>query len=381
MKHRIDELKGKLQPGYISAIDVQPLEYQLKMFLDACSADVLVLVDQPGITSEDFRFTTETASLWTQFARYFRGCSVVFPYMQTKLSLDIDKIAQHYIRECQAEIIIPDLTKNNHEKRLFDHYVDIRPRVIMVKFPELPTNIVDRQDVLFENDLLLNDIIKAAPSPLYSIIYTNSLGFNATRSPGLFSEYYIINEVVLANMKKTNRDGWKRHAPPPEGKFLGNLGDVKPPLVQHERRQSAERARRAAIENKQRLAEGHALYAFAAKLNTLLSVQSIVLFLCISIMGWIFLTVIRMFCSVFKPRRQVRKQANINLTPEKDEVDENDESDDENDEAGETEEENSYEVSELSEVSEYSEDGDINPSELIELADEVKKSVDRRIRK
>lgn len=286
------------------------------MFLDACPADTLVLIDQPGISSEDFKLTPDTASLWTQFTRYFHRCGTLMPYMQTKSSLDFDKIANYFVRTCEAEVLKPDLARDNKENRFFDHYTDTCRRVIPVRFPPLPDDPEDRLDALFENDLMIHDIIKATPSPFFSIIYTNTQGANASVGPGLYSEYYLIDQLVKGSQDERNRDLWKKHAGPKEGDFLGDLGPVKPPLAVYQREQAASAQAggseivaswvKRVTEDPRFAFTGHIVDGFEVLvewLDSMLTVPRILLFVGISVMLGVLYAVASMVSAVFRPAR------------------------------------------------------------------------------
>lgn len=283
MKNRVVELRDQISVTDTASISAEDLDKQLKTFLDACPGDTLVLIDQPGVSSEDFKASMATSALWTQFGRYFSRCATVLPYLQTPVQLDMDAIAQHYVERCGAEVIEPDLGRQNVEKRLFGHYVDTKRRVIKVRFPALLTMDNDddvwgrRRDELFENDKVLHDIITGTPSPLFSIIYTNSDGANTTKTPaGTYTDYHMIHELVQRSRDPSNRDLWKKHAPLEPGQYLGHLGDVKPPLAQLKRSQAKQAAAEAAAARKEeRLAQGYFVDILVHNINQWLTVSSV----------------------------------------------------------------------------------------------------------
>ncbi len=325
---RVPDLRGQIQPAYRSAIDKQPLEQLLKHFLDSCPADSLVLIDQPGISSEDFKLTPSTASLWTQFARYFHRCGTFIPYLQTQVSLSQKKLADYYVRNCEAEVIKADLSKSNPEHKLYPHFGDTRRRVITVKLPPLSTDPEERQDELFNNDLLIHELVSGIPSPFFAIIYTNSEGANTTQPPGLFSEYFIIDELVRSSRKPEIRDQWKKNAPLEEGQFLGDLGEVKPPLMEHKKRLEKKRQDEEYVQSKKvRMEAGSSVDKLVEKLDALLTVESVLLVLLISIFSWVVWFTCKILVQIFNGIRgalptasqpEGKPQVNNNETAEKD---------------------------------------------------------------
>lgn len=291
----------------VATIGAEELDRQLETFLDSCPGDTLVLIDQPGVSSEDFKPGMATAALWTQFARYFNRCGTFRAYMQTPVQLDMDAIAQRYVARCGAEVIEPDLARQNVEKRLFGHYVDTKRRVIKVRFPALALQPDDedddayggRQDELFANDLVLHDIIKGTPSPFFSIIYTNSAGANTSATPaGHYTDYHVIRELVQASQDPTNRDAWKKHGPgldPGSSQYLGNLGAVKPPLVQHQRSQEAQQAALAAAARKEaRLARGGVVDVVVHNVNQMVTVSFVLVVAAVFGAGLFMLGMVRL---------------------------------------------------------------------------------------
>lgn len=259
----------------------------MKHFLDECPADSLILIDQPGVSSEDFKLSSHTASLWTQFARYFHRCSTFIPYLQTQVSLSQNKLADYFVRNCDAEVIVVDLSKSNNERKLYPHYSDTRRRVIKVNLPPLSTDLEQRQEELFNNDLLIHELVTGIPSPFFAIIYTNSEGVNTTQPPGIYSEYFIIDELIRESRKPEIRDQWKKNAPLEEGQFLGDLGEVKPPLMKHLKQlEKNHRNEEHALAKKRRLEEGSQIERLAQKLDALLTIESVLIILLTSIFSW-----------------------------------------------------------------------------------------------
>lgn len=318
---RVESLRGVVQVGGRAGTDNEPLQEHLKTWLDACPADTLVLVDQPGVSSEDFKLTAETAALWTQLVRYLNRCATLMPFLQTPAPLDLGRIAQHYIAACEAEVVEVDLRKENPEQRLFPHYIDTRRRIIRVRFPALPDDPEERLDVLFENDLVIHDIIKATPSPFFAILYTNSDGADTSAAgpAGPYGDYYLVDKLVKASQDPKNRDLWKKHAGPAEGQFLGGLGPMKPPHAKYVRSQASRRAaesasHRAQVESGSEGEDGLFDSEYVTKAIEVLSqvfqdvvsvvdaeltVPRIVLFVSLSILTWLVMGVFKLFAGFF----------------------------------------------------------------------------------
>ena len=107
--------------------------------------------------------------------------------------------------------------------------------------------------------------------------------------------------MVRESKNPSNRDLWKKHAPPEDGTYLGNLGDIKPPLVQHRRNMDRKKAREEALANKkQRLESGSEVEKFIERLDSLLSIQYVMLAMFFSVSGWVIYAIIRLFMSLFK---------------------------------------------------------------------------------
>jgi hypothetical protein len=244
------------------------------------------------------------------------------------VSLNQKKLADYYVRNCEAEVITADLSKSNNEHKLYPHFADTRRRVITVKLPPLSTDPEERQDELFNNDLLIHELVSGIPSPFFAIIYTNSEGVNTTQPPGLFSEYFIIDELVRSSRKPEIRDQWKKNAPLEEGQFLGNLGEVKPPLMEHKKRlEKKRRDEEYAQAKKRRIEEGSAVEKLAEKLDKLLTIESVLLVLLISIFAWIVWFTCKMLARIFNsfsvvnpavPQPQGKNQIKNNEPTEKD---------------------------------------------------------------
>lgn len=170
----------------------------------------------------------ETSNLWTQFSRYFKASGTFLPYLQISAPLDYSKVKNFYIRNCEGAREIVANHKDKDEP--IEKYIDSAKRVIKINFdplpsvPEKPTDssnpeamkaykqaLKARNDMLFDNDLILAKVIQSIPSPFFTLIYTSTTrGEISTNSSGPYQKYPLITDILRFTKIPENRDSWKK---------------------------------------------------------------------------------------------------------------------------------------------------------------------------
>jgi hypothetical protein len=112
-----------------------------KKMLDACSADAIILVNQPGLTMDDL----EDYEPFTMLRTYCFMSSTLGVVPRLQRPLDLDKLADYALKKCGGDVIrVEGLDE-------VETYIDSGRRIIRINFPPLPQDSESRREALMQS--------------------------------------------------------------------------------------------------------------------------------------------------------------------------------------------------------------------------------------
>lgn len=108
--------------------------------IDPCTADAIVLVNQPGLTLTDL----QDFEPFTVLRTYCFMSSTLGVVHRMSKPLDLDRLAQYALRKCGGSLIeLQGLDE-------VETYIDSKKRVIRIDFPQLPEDPELRREALMD---------------------------------------------------------------------------------------------------------------------------------------------------------------------------------------------------------------------------------------
>lgn len=140
----------------------------LKQLITECSSDEYIIIDMPGLVYSDL--IDSKIDNWPFLTKYLKLASTNFGLSFVNEELDLNYVRDYIVTNCEAEILKADVNDDNTI-----NYIDIRTKVITIKFNELSQDPSERSTQIFKNDEFIRKIIRKLPSPHYTIIITSSV--------------------------------------------------------------------------------------------------------------------------------------------------------------------------------------------------------------
>lgn len=194
------ELSGQINMTSRAEIERRKLYKQLKSFPDASPGKAQVLIDQPSISSKDFKANRNSTCMLTNiFLPLWNG--TFLSYLQTHLMLDMEEVVRYYMKRCDAELIEVDLGRGNEEKSLFEFCEDPKTCFIKVRPPEMPADLKERRHLLYQSNRMLDKFGRNTSWRPYSTIYTNSDCADTSETP---LRKYVDFEYIYEILHKAN---------------------------------------------------------------------------------------------------------------------------------------------------------------------------------
>lgn len=149
----------------------------IENLISHCSSDAYVLINQPGLTYDDFVTNDQKIFFNVQKEMDQDSTVVAFPYIESPISFNL--ISKYIIKNCRAEVIRLDVeTQEQLDGPHSDvpKYIDTKTRVFLVNLPRLPTYKYQyqlRTQAIHAHDKYLREILRKLPSPYVSIFLTS----------------------------------------------------------------------------------------------------------------------------------------------------------------------------------------------------------------
>lgn len=153
------------------------LDTIIKNIISHCSSDAYVLINQPGLTHDDFATNDQKIFFNVQKEMDQDSTVVAFPYIESPISFN--QISKYIVKNCRAEVIRLDVeTQEQLDDPHADvpKYIDTKTRVILVNLPKLPTYKYQyqyRNQVIHAHDKYLREVLRKIPSPYVSVFLTS----------------------------------------------------------------------------------------------------------------------------------------------------------------------------------------------------------------
>ncbi|KAM9910145.1 hypothetical protein OXX69_004766 [Metschnikowia pulcherrima] len=160
----IQGLKNEILQPNTRTQDPRQVTNLVKKAVTACSSDIYVLLNVPGLTNVDM--LAKKKGEWRHLQNYLHMASSVvgLPWMEG--TLDLSFLEEYIVRTCKAESV------RAFGEEDVAQYIDTRKRVIRVETNALPDG-PERDSALADVDDLIRKILRKAPSPHYTIIVTS----------------------------------------------------------------------------------------------------------------------------------------------------------------------------------------------------------------
>ncbi|KAI9859633.1 MAG: hypothetical protein M1813_006564 [Trichoglossum hirsutum] len=144
----------------------------VKSQLSNCPSDAYVIISQPGVNAADFVPLDSAPHLRRSIDLEDQGNGKVkssFQVADVVGEFDLEDLQQYLETTCEAGVLSVDASTG-----LFATVDDLKPRVVRIEFPALPTSNLERVTKLAENDAFLSSIIDLFPTTRYTVIYTTT---------------------------------------------------------------------------------------------------------------------------------------------------------------------------------------------------------------
>ncbi|KAI9781937.1 MAG: hypothetical protein M1839_005530 [Geoglossum umbratile] len=144
----------------------------IKSQLSRCPSDAYVIISQPGANAEDFIPYDAAPHLRQSLDLEDQGSGKVkssFQVADVVGELDLDEIQRYLETKCEAGVLSVDASTG-----FFTPVDDMKPRVVRIDFPALPTTKSERIAKLSEDDAFLSSIIDLFPTQRYTVMYTTT---------------------------------------------------------------------------------------------------------------------------------------------------------------------------------------------------------------
>ncbi|KAI9697592.1 MAG: hypothetical protein M1836_004542 [Candelina mexicana] len=157
-------------PKDIPSIQSAPaLTQDVTKALFECPSDTYIIATQPSVNVEDFASRLSAPHLRRYLNREDDTVKTSYSIRDVLGEFGADELQTMLEKRCRAGIMSVDASTGS-----FAVIDDMKPRVIRVEFPDLPTSIHERASKLAENDVFLSSIIDLLPSSRYTVIYTTT---------------------------------------------------------------------------------------------------------------------------------------------------------------------------------------------------------------
>ncbi|KAI4124616.1 MAG: hypothetical protein LQ347_005676 [Umbilicaria vellea] len=141
---------------------------QLTSQLEKCPSDTYVVISQPGVGAADYGSRFSSPHLRKRIAGEDEKVRSSFTVADVSGEIDLSELVRLVEKKCGAGLMSVDASTGS-----FAMIDDMRPRVIQLDFPTLPTSS-DRATALAENDAFLASVLDLLPSSNYTVIYTTT---------------------------------------------------------------------------------------------------------------------------------------------------------------------------------------------------------------
>ncbi|GMM32862.1 Big1 protein [Saccharomycopsis crataegensis] len=181
-------------------------EILIRKLVKKCSSDAYILINQPGLTYDDFKVNDHKIFFNLQSKLNEDSVVTSFPYVENGISFE--KITKQILSACEDIEVIRINVEDEEELReghQLPRYKDTKPRVIILNLPKLPTHgdIEYRNKMIHENDKYIRKVLQRIPSPYLSFIFTS---LDTTINDEAFLSNHPKNMgVPLSSFKKISR--------------------------------------------------------------------------------------------------------------------------------------------------------------------------------
>ncbi|KAA6411842.1 MAG: hypothetical protein FRX48_03992 [Lasallia pustulata] len=162
---------------------------ELESQLEKCPSDTYIVVSQPGVKAADYDNRFSAPHLRKRIGGDDENARSSFTVADVFGEIDPNGLVRLVEKKCGAGLMSVDASTGSFAK-----IDDMRPRVIQLYFPPLPTSS-DRATTLAENDAFLASVLDLLPSPKYTVIYTTS--------PLSTTHHSVIEEFQVYEMDST----------------------------------------------------------------------------------------------------------------------------------------------------------------------------------
>lgn len=172
-------------------VSASSLTQTLASELEKCPSDVYVIVSQPGVNAADYKGKLSSPHLRRWISGEDSRIRSSFTVTDVLGEIDTPALVRTLEERCGAGTLSVDASTG-----LFDIVDDMRPRIIKLDFPALPTG-PSRSEVLYENGPFLASILDVLPSPNFTVIYTTTPPSTAHQALMAESKFYEMDQPSM----------------------------------------------------------------------------------------------------------------------------------------------------------------------------------------
>ncbi|KAI9818203.1 MAG: hypothetical protein M1827_000828 [Pycnora praestabilis] len=145
------------------------LTQDIQSSLFECPSDTYIIASQPGVNAADFASRLAAPHLRRRISKEDSDVKSSFSVAEVVGDFGTEELQMMLEQRCRAGVTSVDASTGS-----FGMIDDMRPRIIRVEFPNLPSAQPKRASKLAENDAFLSSIIDLLPTTKYTVIYATS---------------------------------------------------------------------------------------------------------------------------------------------------------------------------------------------------------------